>query len=215
MPKKAAARPATKTTARKKAARRAPTPPEPVAADAELRLVETALKILAKKPWREVHLAQVARTAEVPLAELTRLCPSKVELLSLIARQLARKTQARYVPDAEASSYDRVFEVAMSWFEALAPYKRAAASLHAGLRRDPLTVMAARAGITAAAGWLLALAQADQGSLVGARNFMFAVALGRALPVWLTDDADLSRTMAFLDKDLRRAETLFGRFVQN
>lgn len=182
-------------------------------ADPRQRLGAAALKLLAKKPWNELQLTSVARTAGVPRGELLTLCPSKVELVSLILTELARKADARYMPEAGADAHDRLFDVAMSWFEALAPDKRALAALHAGLKRDPVTVLAARSGFAAVARWLMTLADADQGPWVSARSLAFALVLFRVLPVWLDDDADLSRTMARLDSDLRRADSFFERFA--
>ena len=93
----------------------------------------------------------------------------------------------------------------------LAPQRKAVRSLHDGLKRDPLTLVAARAGIVEAAGWLLTLAEADTGPALPLRALALAAALARAVPVWLDDDKGLSRTMAALDIDLTRADTILGR----
>ena len=39
----------------------------------------------------------------------------------------------------------------------------------------------------------------------------FAAILGRAIPVWLDDDNDLTKTMARLDGDLSRGESWLGK----
>ena len=184
-------------------------------AQAEQRLGAVALRLLAKKSWDELQLRAVARAAQVPLQDLLTLCPSKIELVSLILSELTRSAGASYVPETDAAAQDRLFDVAMSWFDALAPHKRAVAALHVGLRRDPLTLLCARSGFAAVARFLLSLAGADQGGQLGARSLGFGVALFRALPVWLEDEADLGRTMARLDTDLRRAESVLSRFARS
>jgi hypothetical protein len=169
-----------------------------------------ALRLLEKTAWDELQLSRVARAAKLPLADLLTLCPSKIELVSLILSDLTRTTA--HVPETGASAHDQLFDVAMSWFEALSPHKRAVATLHAGLRRDPLALMGVGRGFAAVAGRLLSLAGADRGGQLGARRLAFGLVLFRALPVWLEDEDDLGRTMARLDTDLRRADTLLGRF---
>jgi hypothetical protein len=71
-------------------------------------------------------------------------------------------------------------------------------------------LLAARDAILSAAGWLLVLAEADTGPSSALKSTGVALALGRAIPVWLDDGKDLAKTMARLDGDLRRAESLFG-----
>jgi hypothetical protein len=169
-----------------------------------------ALRLLAKTSWDALQLSRVARAAKLSLKDLRAICPSKIELVSLILSELTQATA--HVPETGATAHDQLFDVAMSWFEALTPHKQAVAALYAGLRRDPLTLVFAGRGFAAVAGWLFSLAGADQGGQLGARSLAFGLALFRALPVWLEDEADLGRTMARLDTDLRRAETLLGRF---
>ncbi len=212
---KASSRPPSPRASKKKAAAPRAEVPARTPAAPHRRLGVAALRLLAKKPWDELQLTAVARAAGVPLKDLITLCPSKIELLSLILSELARDVAAHHVPEPGATAHDQLFEVAMSWFEALEPHKPAMAALHAGLRRDPLTLLCARHGFAAVARWLLSLAGADQGGQLGARSLAFGLALFRVLPVWLEDEADLGRTMARLDSDLRRAEMVLGRFARS
>ncbi len=179
-------------------------------ADPRTRLVDAALKRLAKTGWSELTLVSVAKSARVPLAELRMLCPSKPALFALILARIAEEVTARYAPEP-GTAHDRLFEVAMCWFEVLAPRKKAVAGLYEGLKRDLLTLVAARESIAETAGWLLTLAEADTGPALPLRALALAAALGRAVPAWLEDDKDLTRTMARLDMDLRRGETLLDR----
>lgn len=179
-------------------------------ADPKTCIVDAALKLSAKTAWSELTLASVAQAARVPLAELQTLCGSKVVLFGLILARAGALAAARYVPEP-GSAHDRLFEVAMSWFEALAPHKKSVASLYEGLKRDPATLVAARGDIAAAGHWLLALAEADTGPALPLRALAIAAALGRAVPVWLRDDRNLTRTMASLDMDIRRGETILDR----
>jgi hypothetical protein len=180
-------------------------------ASPETALADAALKLLAKTRWDELALVRVAKAAKVPLASLQTIAPSKPALIGLILARLGRDTAARYKPDSgSASARDRIFDVAMTWFDVLAPRKAAIRALYEGLRHDPLTLLAARGEFVAAAEWLLVLAEADKGPANAVRAAGLAIALARAVPVWLDDGKDLAKTMARLDGDLARGESLFG-----
>jgi hypothetical protein len=99
----------------------------------------------------------------------------------------------------------------MCWFDVLAPHKKAVAALHESLRRDPLTLFAARDAIIQTASWLMTLAEADRGPALPARALGIAAAIGHAIPAWLEDGPDLTKTMASLDTDLSRGETILDR----
>ncbi|MGB8364113.1 MAG: hypothetical protein ACLQUZ_13530 [Rhizomicrobium sp.] len=178
----------------------------------QTRLADAALRLLAKRPWRELSLAEIAKSARVPLAQLQTVAPAKGALLGLVLRRIGQDTAARYKPDRGArSARDRLFDVAMTWFEVLAGKKAAMRALYEGLRHDPLALLAQRDAFLEGAEWLMTLAQADNGPALSLRAAGFAAILARAVPVWLDDDADLTKTMARLDGDLRRGESLFGQ----
>jgi AcrR family transcriptional regulator len=184
--------------------------PKPSAPD--IRLADTALRLLKKKPWRELSLAEIARAAKVPMTELAAHAPSKAALIGLILRRLGEDVTRTYKPDSGSeAARDRLFDVSMVWFDTLARHEESVRSLYEGLRSDPVTLISARAGIVAAAEWLMTLAEADAGPALALRATAFAAILGRTIPVWLDDDADLTKTMARLDTDLRRGESLLGK----
>jgi len=168
---------------------------------ADTRLADAALKLLAKTAWRDLTLAQVAKAAKLPLAKLQELRGGKSALLGLILEKLGAETASRYKPESD-NARDRLFDVCLCWFESSAKRKPAIRALTDGLRFDPLTLLAEREAIVSAANWLLTLAEADTGPAPLARALALAVVMGRTIPVWLDDDAELTKTMARLDGDL-------------
>src|SRR5271167_2071107 len=94
--------------------------------DPQSRLADAALKLLARKAWRDLNLLEVAKAAKVPLAELQPLAGTKLALVGLILRRLGEETTRRYRPDkSSASPRERVFDVAMTWFDVLGSRKAA------------------------------------------------------------------------------------------
>ncbi|HEY5046624.1 MAG TPA: hypothetical protein VII49_01215 [Rhizomicrobium sp.] len=180
------------------------------AATPQTRLADAAFRLLARQGWNELTLASVARAAKVPLAVLQSLAPSKPALIGLMLARACAETARRYKPDRQSEGgRERIFDVALTWFEVLNARKPALRALFEGLRRDPLALLAARAEFLAAAEWLLALAEADAGRAVSVRAAALAAILVRAIPVWLDDDAEMTKTMAKLDAALTRAKWLF------
>jgi len=183
-------------------ARAAPTP--------RTRLADAAFRLLTKEGWNALTLAAVARAAKVPLAELHALAPSKPAIIGVMLSRAGEDTAGRYKSDiGSENERDRIFEVALTWFETLNARKPAIRALHDGLRRDPLALIAVRGEFVGAAEWLLVLAEADHGRALPLKAAALAALLVRTLPVWLDDDSGMSKTMARLDTGLRRAQWLF------
>ncbi len=170
----------------------------------DTKLADAALKLLAKKPWRDLTLAEVAKAAKVPLSGLQSL-GGKSALIGLMLQKFGAETASRYMPEENSGAKDRVLEAAMTWFEINARRKPAIRSLYDGLKFDPLTLIEQRVAFADAAAWLLTLAQADTGPAMPLRTLGFAAIMGRAIGVWLDDDAEMAKTMARLDGDLSRA----------
>jgi len=178
----------------------------------KVKLADTALRLLAKTRWTDLTIAAVARAAKTPLASLQAVAPNKPLLFGLILNRIGADVARTYRPERKSDDVrDRLLDVALTWFEALRSRKAAVRSLYEGLRRDPLSLLAARTEIVSAANWLLTLAEADTGRGLPARALAFAGILSRAIPIWLEDDQQMSATMARLGEDLRRSRIIFGQ----
>ena len=106
--------------------------------DPATKLADAALRVLAKKPWRDISLAEIARAAKVPLSGLATLAPTKSALIGLMLRRFGEKVAKSHKPDKTAASgRDRLFDVGMAWFDAMTPHKAAIRSLYDGFRGDP------------------------------------------------------------------------------
>jgi AcrR family transcriptional regulator len=171
----------------------------------ESKLADAALKMLAKTGWRDLTLAQVARAAKIPLAQLQDLRGGKSALVGLMLTKIGAETAKRYRPESDTAR-ERLFDVALAWFEANDKRKPAIRSLYEGLKYDPITLIEQRGAFAGAAQWLMTLAEADKGPMLQPRALALAAILARAIPVWLEDDTELTGTMARLDADLSKAE---------
>ena len=190
--------------ARKPRAEDAPADPVPA-------IIAATLQLAAEKPWSEIPLAEIAAASGLSLIELYRLFPSKLAILDALARRTDAAVLAAPA-DADDAPRDRLFDVLMRRFDALLPYRDGLKRIARDLGRLQLEALPAGLALPRSMGWMLEAAGIPAAGLRGAlRSRVLGVAYLAAFRVFLEDDsADLTRTMAALDRALRRAEPLLG-----
>jgi len=176
-------------------------------ANRETLLAQAALKLLEKQAWGTITLASIARAAKTPLQETIALAPSKTAVLGFILLIFARETAKHHAAEQPSgASRERLFEVTMTWFDVQQPHAGALKKLYRALAYDPVSLLALRTEMLRVSGELLVLAEADFGFSARIQSAVFTGILIRAVAVWAGDDAQMGKTMARLDGDLRRAE---------
>ncbi|WP_431861078.1 TetR family transcriptional regulator [Azospirillum sp.] len=178
--------------------------------DLSRTILDRAMDLASERGWRRTGLADVARAVPVPLGELYRRFPTRASLLAGVAELAdAAVLGDDTPPDLSESARDRVFDVMMRRFDALVPYRAGLAAVARDLPREPLTVFAFSSAYARSMAWMLRAAGVDPdgrggGALVAGLGAVHA----RVMRTFLKDDtADLARTMAALDSELRRAES--------
>jgi AcrR family transcriptional regulator len=179
--------------------------------DAESRLVDAALRLAAGQGWRATSLAAIAAEAGLPLDQAYAACPSKHAILAAFQRRIDRAALAGPAPESDASARDRLFDILMRRFDALQPHRPALRAILRDSLGDPATLFAAP-GLLRSMRWML---EASGVSTAGWRGRLRVHALAglylAVLRVFLEDDSpDLARTMAALDRRLRRGESWVG-----
>lgn len=169
------------------------------------QIIAAAMRLAAERPWNEVGLADIAASAGVDLAEMRRQAPSKASILAGFVRQIDDHVLAqapRRTPDQ--TGRDAVFEVVMSRFDAMAPYKAALKSIAASMPCEPALI---RQSLASQAWMLHAAGAAADGPKGTARVLGLASVYAATFRTWLDDDdPGLARTMAALDRRLRNGE---------
>ena len=174
------------------------------------RILKAALDLAAEKPWADVTLPDIAERAGLTLADLRPHATSKADVLAKLLRAVddaVLRTAPKPAPGS--SRRDALFEVIMARFDLLQPLKPALLSIHASGAGD----FALAAPYLASQHWMLQAAGiGTDGAAGAARVAGLAVVYARVYRIWLADDdAGLAKTMASLDRMLRRGEsTLSG-----
>jgi hypothetical protein len=179
---------------------------------ARAALAEAALKRAAARGWRGVTLHELADLARRPVGDFHPLTPA--DAFDCVDEYFDRAAaKGASAPNLNDPARERVFDVAMARFEAMEPHRAGVLALDQAHGPDPIAQTAAHARATRTARWLLALA-GDEGDGVGAaaRTQALAFVLRQARAAWAKDEAgDFAKTMAALDKGLRRSEDFFDQ----
>ncbi len=186
-------------------------------ADVESRVVDAALALAAERPWAEVTLAAVAGRAGVALADLYPRLASKGAILDRFARRIDRQVLGGDDPSLSSEpARDRLFDVLMRRFEALAPHRAALKSIAAAERRDPLGLLSRLPGFLESMRWMIEAAGLDGTGWRGLLRQRGAAAVFLAvMPVFLEDESeDLGKTMAALDKQIARGDRIMRRLAR-
>jgi AcrR family transcriptional regulator len=169
------------------------------------RLVTAAMKLAAERPWREVTLANIADSAGVSLVDVRNVFDSKGDVLAAFVRNVDEAVLARAPQRSGAQpARDALFEVIMSRFDVLSPYKPALKSIAAVWPPDAPVVRA----LCQSQAWMLRAAGIRSEGLEGQlRAAGLGTVYASVYRTWLSDDdPGLARTMAALDRRLRRGE---------
>jgi len=180
-------------------------------ADPAARVIECTLALAAERGWRRTGLADIAAAAKLSLAELYGLYPSRGAIIAAFVRGIDEAVLAEGPAEGE-SARERLFDILMRRFEALRPHKSGVEAILRACGSDPLALLCGGPRLSRSLAWMLEAAGLSSQGVVGILRVKgLAVVYLAALRTWFADDTpDMSRTMAALDRALRRAEGLSG-----
>ncbi|NIA71926.1 TetR family transcriptional regulator [Pelagibius litoralis] len=183
-------------------------------ADLPKHIIDTAFALAAERGWRDLSLAEIAAAAKVPLSTLYPLFSSKQAIIEGFADHVDAAVMADEDREgAETPARDRLFDVLMQRFEAMQPQREAIGAILQDQLRDPLSICCGMGRLMRSMATTLEAAGFSTTGLRGLLRIkgISAVYLS-TLRVWLRDESeDMAKTMAFLDKQLQRADSLAGR----
>jgi ubiquinone biosynthesis protein COQ9 len=175
------------------------------------RVVTAALRLAAERPWSEVTMLDIAEASNLGLVEMRKEFASKAAILAAFTRAIDDVVLAKATrPQPGTAPRDAIFEVVMGRFDAMQPYKAGLKSIIGTLGFD--TGVARR--LFASQAWMLNAAGIPLDGVGGTvRVFGLASVYTSVFRTWLEDDdAGLARTMAALDRRLRRGEQSLQTF---
>ena len=181
--------------------------------DPKAALREALLRMVAAGGWRDLSYADIAKDAGLSLAAAYQAYPSKGAILTGIGRDIDARLFASLEEDPlDGSAKDRLFDLLMRRFDVLNEHREAYAALAWELPRTPVEASCLLFQLRQSLGNMLEAAGLSASGLRGAFRIEGLGAIyACALRVWLKDEsADLSKTMAELDKRLGQIERWVG-----
>lgn len=184
------------------------------AASPKDRIIDAVMELAAERDWNDFGLTDVATRAGLSLAEFRDAFPSKGAVLAGFSRRIDRIVLDGTTADLdEEIGRERLFDVLMRRLDAMAPYKLGLESVAEWVRGDVLAAAALNGVALNSMRFMLAAAGYETEGRTGALKLQgLVVAWARVLDVWFGDnEPGLARTMAALDRELRRGEKLSAR----
>lgn len=175
------------------------------------RTIASTLDLAATRAWPELTLLDIAEAAGTTLVDLRREFSSKADILGAFTRAVDDEVLKR-APKSRTTEgpRDRVFEVLMSRFDVLAPYKAALRRIWESGQPDSGLLKS----FFQSQHWMLQAAGVPTDGVAGGLKVAgVASVYASVFRVWLEDDdPGLARTMAALDRRLRRGEGFMASF---
>jgi hypothetical protein len=175
-------------------------------------LILAAFALAAREGWHGVSVISAAREAGLALDRARARFAGRDAILM----RFGKRADARALAEAPATgpARERLFDLLMRRFDALQAHRLGVLAVLKSLPTDPGTALLLTAATARSMGWMLEAAGIPSSGLTGqlAVNGLLAVWL-YTVRAWQADEtADLSTTMAALDKALARAEQAAGWF---
>ncbi|PPD13744.1 MAG: TetR family transcriptional regulator [Methylobacterium sp.] len=182
--------------------------------DPRARVVDALMALAARQPWDMISLTAIAEEAEISLADLRDLFPSKGAILGGFVRRIDRIVLDGTGEDMQDQpARERVLDIMMRRFDALLPYRDALRSISRAFERDPLGMLALNQQGLNSWRYMLEAAGIEVDGPMGALKIQGAILVfARAFRIFLDEsDPALTRTMAALDREVKRGEWVLAR----
>jgi len=173
------------------------------------RAVMAAMSLAATRDWGDVSLADIAKEANLSMADLRLEFSCKNEILRAFQTEVDAQVLARTkAAGPDDTVRDQVFEALMTRFDVMAPHKEALKHIMAYMRCRPGEASMFVCTRMVSQYWTLANAGAKlDGPAALVRIAGLSAVYGKAFSVWLEDDSpSLDKTMATLDRGLANGE---------
>ena len=174
------------------------------------RIIAAALRLAETGGWRDLSLGEIAAEAHVPLIEFRKEFQSKGQILAAFSRTIDLAVLEKFPAPGPDVARDRLFDVLLTRFELMQPYKAAIRRIRDDVGSSVGESLAQMRPALKSQYWMLAAAGI---SGEGGTGFLRVQGLlsvyARVFSIWLDDDdPGMARTMAALDRRLRRGESL-------
>ncbi len=184
--------------------------------DVRTLIVEKTLHLAQEQGWEYTTLRDIARETALSAAELYDIIDDKNDVLVLLGRMIDRQVAqgVSFQNDETTTPRERLFDLLMDRYEVLNDYRDGLMAILESFKYDPKQAIISMPHLCRSMSWMLELSGIETNGVKGAIKVTGISAIYlKVLKDWKDDDsADLSKTMASLDKALERAEQVANSF---
>jgi ubiquinone biosynthesis protein COQ9 len=177
--------------------------------DQKQKILDAALAVAVVQGWDRTSLRDIAEKAEISLFDFHNNFEDKADIITYLGRTIDRAVLSGLGEfDVESSPRDRLFDILMDRFEALNEYREGIEAIFDSFKYDPKQAVITMPYLCKSMTWMLEAAGIETNGIRGAIKVAGLTGVYiKVLRTWKEDaSADLSKTMAALDKALSRAE---------
>ena len=176
------------------------------------KIISATLKLADKVPWHEITMDSIAESAKIKSSTLAKIFPTKLSILGAFSHQLDEQIRLNFSNDEQRSSTrDQLFEILMLRFDKLNQHKKAIKLIfNETIPSDPFAVAHGLNSLFCSMKSVLDTVGIQTQTPLGCFNIKaLSIIFLHNFFIWLEDDSsDMAKTMASLDRDLAKAETL-------
>ena len=178
------------------------------------RVVDAALVLATRRDYGDVTLSDIANEANITLAELRDLFPSKGAIIGGFLRRIDRQIlQEQNEIHHSEPMRERLYEVLRRRLLVLGPYRESIISIKNWVSRDPLTQTALNREVINSMRFMLEAAEIESDGTLGAIKLQGLVFLWwRVINVWL--ESGLDEALRQLNLQLSRGEQFVSQAEQ-
>ncbi len=183
------------------------------AKDNSERLIEAAFAEASRRGWRGLTIPRLAKVAGLTVGEAYKVAADPQALLDVYAQSIDAQVAEELARDPSQGNWrERLFDALMLRFDAMLKDKDALRVIAIEESRDIVGLPQAAMRVRRSMARMLDAAGLSQDPLAARAASIALVPLyARVLRVWFKDEPDQAKTMAALDKALRRAERWLER----
>ena len=180
------------------------------------RIIAAALRLAETRGWRDLSLGEIAAEAGVPLVEFRKEFQSKGQILSAFSGAVDLAVIEKFPAPGPDVARDRLFDVLLTRFEVMQPYKAAIRRIREDVGSSLGEALAQMRPALKSQYWMLAAAGISGEGGTGLVRVQGLLSIySRVFSIWVEDDdPGMARTMAALDRRLRRGESVMRGIVR-
>ncbi len=174
------------------------------------KIIDSALHLAVEQGWEYTSLRDIAEHAGISASDLYDAIDDKSDILTMLGRAIDKKLldDIDVSGDNSDSERERLFDLMMDRYEALNEHRDGVCAILESFKCDPKQVIISMPHLCRSMSWMLEISGIEISGISGAIKVTGLTGVYiKVLMVWIKDDSeDLSKTMAYLDKTLERAD---------